>query len=100
MNFQKQEQTPLKKPVFQWVLTHVRPDRFWVFLCIVTSLIVATIEIWMGILIRTMVENTNDYQKLVSFATLILGLTIFGFISKYFIKYSAVKLLKIMLPII
>jgi len=45
----------------------------------------------MGILIRTMVENTNDYQKLVSFATLILGLTIVGFISKYFIKYSAVK---------
>lgn len=45
MNFQKQEQTPLKKPVFQWVLTHVRPYRFWVFLCIVTSLIVATIEI-------------------------------------------------------
>ncbi|RFB28705.1 ABC transporter ATP-binding protein [Brevibacillus sp. VP] len=91
MNFQKQEQTPLKKPVFQWVLTHVRPYRFWVFLCIVTSLIVATVEIWMGILIRTMVENTNDYQKLVSFATLIFGLTIVGFISKYFIKYSAVK---------
>ncbi|PCN46211.1 ABC transporter ATP-binding protein [Brevibacillus laterosporus] len=91
MNFQKQEQAPLKKPVFQWVLTHVKPYRFWVFLCIVTSLIVATVEIWMGILIRTMVENTNDYQKLISFATLIFGLTIVGFVSKYFIKFSAVK---------
>ncbi|MCR8937527.1 hypothetical protein [Brevibacillus laterosporus] len=31
-----------------------------------------------------MVENTNDYQELVSFATLILGLTIVGFMVKAF----------------
>ncbi|MFE4201639.1 ABC transporter ATP-binding protein [Aneurinibacillus aneurinilyticus] len=79
------------KSVFRWILSYVKPYRFWVVLCIVTSLTVAIVEIWMGMLIKNMIDNTTDFQKLLSIAYIGFGLTVVGFICKYFIKYSAAK---------
>ncbi|MBG9940868.1 ABC transporter ATP-binding protein [Brevibacillus formosus] len=91
MIFTKQAQHRKKEPVFGWVLSYVKPYRGWVLICIIASLLVAVADIWMGILIKTMVEHTNSFDKLVSIALIIFCLTIVGFLSKYFITYSAAR---------
>ncbi|NRR23356.1 ABC transporter ATP-binding protein [Brevibacillus sp. MS2.2] len=91
MIFTKQAQHRKKAPVFGWVLSYVKPYRGWVITCIIASLLVAVADIWMGILIKTMVEHTNNFDKLVSIALIIFCLTIVGFLSKYFITYSAAR---------
>lgn len=60
-------------------------------ICIVASVLVAVADIWMGILIQSMVEHTNDFDKLVSIALIIFCLTIVGFLAKYFITYAAAR---------
>ncbi|MGG4442603.1 ABC transporter ATP-binding protein [Brevibacillus fortis] len=91
MIFTKQDQHRKKEPVFGWVLSYVKPYRGWVIICIIASLLVAVANIWMGILIKTMVEHTDDFDKLVSIALIILSMTIVGFLSKYLITYSAAR---------
>ncbi|MFS0916577.1 ABC transporter ATP-binding protein [Brevibacillus sp. 179-C 1.1 NHS] len=91
MSVTKQAQHLGNKSVFRWVLTYVKPYRNWVLICIIASLMVAAADIWMGILIKNMVDHTNDFNKLISMALIIFCLTIVGFLSKYFITYSAAR---------
>lgn len=91
MIFTKQDSHTRSNSVFGWVLSFVKPYRIWVFICILASVLVAVADIWMGVLIQSMVEYTSDFDKLVRIALIILCLTIVGFFSKYFITYSAAR---------
>ncbi|MCG5250337.1 ABC transporter ATP-binding protein [Brevibacillus agri] len=91
MIFPKQDPYARSTSAFGWALSFVKPYRIWVVICIVASVLVAVADIWMGILIQSMVEHTNDFDKLVSIALIIFCLTIVGFLAKYFITYAAAR---------
>ncbi|MEJ8545004.1 ABC transporter ATP-binding protein [Brevibacillus borstelensis] len=91
MDVTTKERPPGNKSIFRWIISYIKPYRRWVLLSIVTALLVAVTEIWMGLLIQRMVENLSVYGKLLGIASLIFGLTIVGFFSKYLMKYSAAR---------
>ncbi|HZG16127.1 MAG TPA: ABC transporter ATP-binding protein [Candidatus Bathyarchaeia archaeon] len=91
MTSQEDGQIHTKKTVFRWFISYVKPYRLWVFLSIIASLMVAGIEVGMGVLIKRMVEHATDFTYLLELTGIIIVVTIVGFFSKYLIRYSVAR---------
>ncbi|WP_054740678.1 ABC transporter ATP-binding protein [Cellulosilyticum ruminicola] len=87
----KKKQLPQNN--FKRICYYTRP--YWNFLlaCLVFSLILVGINLYLSQIISTLVEQLQDKKSngLVKYVYIIAGITVSGVISSYFVKYTAAR---------